>query len=154
MAHLSLNLQSLNLFRSCLQIPQPPQIVANPLQRHNTRKVNTLACQTNPNLGQSSTKEKSIAEHANSKERISPKVGPPKFPNKDIKKKIAIVSFLGAIGLLLSTRLHFFDGNNVTLKDHCAHALPSQEARPNRKPTVVEFDGDWCEVCGELDPDV
>ncbi|KAL2333646.1 hypothetical protein Fmac_014859 [Flemingia macrophylla] len=125
MAPLSSNLKSLHIFQPCLQIPQPPQIFANPY--HKTRKVKTFACQTNPNLHQSSSTEKSSAELDNRKGKGPPKVGPPKFPSKDIKKKIAMVSFLGALGLVLSSRLHFFDGKNMTLNDRCAHAVPSQE---------------------------
>ncbi|KAG5050974.1 hypothetical protein AAZX31_02G058500 [Glycine max] len=147
MACFSLNLSALHMFRPCVYIPQ---IVANPLQ-HQNRKIKILACQANQNLDQSSTTEKSVAELGNSKGTSSPNGVPPKFPSKDFKKKIAIVSFLGALGLLLSSRLHFF---GVPMKDHCAHALPSKEARPNGKFTVVEFNADWCEVRGELAPDV
>ncbi|QCD81697.1 thioredoxin-like protein HCF164, chloroplastic [Vigna unguiculata] len=91
------------------------------------------------NLDKSSTTEKSVAEFDNSKGKSTPKGVPRKFPSKDLKKKIAIVSFLGALGLLLSTRFHFF---GVPSKDHCAHAFPTEEAQHNGKPTVVEFDAD------------
>ncbi|KAH1206536.1 Thioredoxin-like protein, chloroplastic [Glycine max] len=124
MARLSLNFSALHIFRPCLNIPQSPLIVANLLilQHHKT-----------PELG-------------NSKGTSSTNGAPPKFPSKDVKKKIDIASFLGALGLLLSLKLHFF---GVPMKDHCthAHAVPSKEARPNgRKSTVVEFNADWCEV--------
>ncbi|KAK7386491.1 hypothetical protein VNO78_26761 [Psophocarpus tetragonolobus] len=151
MALFSLNLPTLHKFRPCLRIPQPPKIVANSLQRHKTRQVNILACQTNQNLPESSTTEKSIAELGSSKETSCPKCAPPKFPSKDFKKKVAIVSFLGALGILLATRLHLF---GVPLKDHCAHPLPSKEARTNGKSTVREFYTDWYEVGGELAPDM
>lgn len=65
-----------------------------------------------------------MAEFDNSKGKSTPKGVPRKFPSKDLKKKIAIVSFLGALGLLLSTRFHFF---GVPSKDHCAHAFPTEE---------------------------
>jgi len=71
-----------------------------------------------------SCQEKCVAELGNTKGTSTPKGVPRKFPSKDLKKKIAIVSFIGALGLLLATRLHFF---GVPSKDHCAHALPSEE---------------------------
>ncbi|KAK7263056.1 hypothetical protein RJT34_30640 [Clitoria ternatea] len=147
MARLSL---SFHQFQPCLHIPQPPQITANPLQPHNNHKIRILACQTNPKLHQSSPTEKSVGEIGNnSKGTSSLEVAPPKFPSKDIKKKIAVVSFLAALGLFSSSRFHF----GAPLKDHCAHALPSQEALSKGKPTEVEFYEDWCEVCGESAPD-
>ncbi|CAJ1942667.1 unnamed protein product [Sphenostylis stenocarpa] len=74
-----------------------------------------------------------------------PKGVPRKLPSKDLKKKIAIVSFLGALGFFLSTRVHFF---GVPSKDHCAHALPSEEVQHNGKATLVEFDAELFEVGG------
>ncbi|MED6145101.1 hypothetical protein PIB30_021910 [Stylosanthes scabra] len=152
-----INLHSL---RPCLQIPQPPRIIANP-QHHlkRTRKFITLACQTNPNLDDNSTTEKLVVEPSNNKGVSSPKDAAPssspppgllELPNKDINRKIAVVSTLAALGLFLSSRLDF----GVSLKDLSALALPYEEALSNGKPTVVEFYADWCEVCRELAPDV
>ncbi|KAK7359918.1 hypothetical protein VNO77_01886 [Canavalia gladiata] len=132
MPRFSLNLHT---FPPCLQIPQPLHIIANPLQRPKPHKINTLACQTKPNLDDSSATEKSVSELSSMKGTSSPKGAPPKFPSKDIKKKIATVSFLAALGLFLYTRFNF----GVSFRDHCAIALPYEEALPNGKPTVVEF---------------
>ncbi|XP_027347935.1 thioredoxin-like protein HCF164, chloroplastic [Abrus precatorius] len=149
MACLSLNTLGLHRFPPCLQIPQPLQFIANPLQRHKTHKIKTFACQTNPNLDESSTRvqrqEKSVAEPSSIRG-----TSPPKFPSKDIKKKIAVVSILAALGLFFSTRLNF----DVSMKDHCVLALPFEEALSSGKPIVVEFYADWSEVCGESAPDV
>ncbi|XP_057756670.1 thioredoxin-like protein HCF164, chloroplastic [Arachis stenosperma] len=153
---------SLNRFGPSPQIPQPPRIIANPQQRlKRTRKFITLACQTNPNLDDTSTKERLVVEPSNSKGTSSPQdaaapssssspPGLPELPNKDTNRKIAIVSILAAWGLFLSSRLDF----GVSLKDLTALALPYEEALSNGKPTVVEFYADWCEVCRELAPDV
>ncbi|XP_028768344.1 thioredoxin-like protein HCF164, chloroplastic [Neltuma alba] len=158
MARLSSNPISLHRFRPCLQIPQPPQIIGNPRYPHRkTRRFQTLACQTTPNLDETSTTERSVNE-ATSVNGQTSKVsraplgssGLPEFPSKDINKKIAAVSALAAVGLFLSTRLDF----GVSLKDLSAVALPYEEALSNGKPTVVEFYADWCEVCRELAPDV
>lgn len=45
------------------------------------------------------------------------------FPNKEINKRVAIASTLGALGFLLFTRLEF----GVSLKDLTALALPYEE---------------------------
>lgn len=72
------------------------------------------------------------------------------LPNKDINRRIALVSTLGAVGLFASPRLDF----GVSLKDLVAGAIPYEKALTNGMPTVVEFYADWCEVCRELVPDV
>ncbi|MED6136796.1 hypothetical protein PIB30_059127 [Stylosanthes scabra] len=149
---------NLHTFRPCLQIPWLPRNIANPQHRlKRTRKFITIACQTNPNLNDNSSTEKLVVEPSNNKEASSPKdaassspPGLPELPNKDINRKIAVVSTLAALGLFLSSRLDF----GVSLKDLSALALPYEEALSNGKPTVVEFYADWCEVCRELAPDV
>lgn len=45
------------------------------------------------------------------------------FPNKEINKRIAMASTLGALGFFLFTRLNF----GVSLKDLTALALPYEE---------------------------
>ncbi|ESW27982.1 hypothetical protein PHAVU_003G249400 [Phaseolus vulgaris] len=135
MSHFSLSLSTLHIFSPHFKIHQPLQILPIPFQRRSIRKVKIL----NQNLHKSSTTEKCVAELGNTKGTSTPEGVPRKFPSKDLKKKIAIVSFIGALGLLLATRLHFF---GVPSKDHCAHALPSEEAQHNGKSTVVEFDED------------
>ncbi|KAK7346478.1 hypothetical protein VNO80_20998 [Phaseolus coccineus] len=135
MSSFSLSFSTPHIFSPYFKIHQTPQILPIPFHRRNIRKLNIL----NQNLHKSSTTEKCVAELGNTKATSTPKGVPRKFPSKDLKRKIAIVSFLGALGLLLATRLHFF---GVPSKDHCAHALPSEEAQHNRKSTVVEFDAD------------
>lgn len=49
--------------------------------------------------------------------------GPPEFPNKNINKRIAVISTLAAVGLFLSARLDL----GVSLKDLSAAALPYEE---------------------------
>lgn len=49
--------------------------------------------------------------------------GPPEFPNKNINKRIAVISTLAAVGLVLSARLDL----GVSLKDLSAAALPYEE---------------------------
>lgn len=49
--------------------------------------------------------------------------GPPEFPNKNINKRIAVVSTLAALGLFLSARLDL----GVSLRDLTAAALPYEE---------------------------
>lgn len=74
----------------------------------------------------------------------------PELPNKEVNKRIALLSTVAALGLFLSTRLDF----GVSLGDLTALALPYEEALSNGKPTIVEFYADWCEVCRELAPEV
>ncbi|KAL9226873.1 hypothetical protein vseg_002634 [Gypsophila vaccaria] len=74
----------------------------------------------------------------------------PELPNKEVNKRIAVLSTVAALGLFASGRLDF----GISLRDLTAVALPYEEALSNGKPTVVEFYADWCEVCRELAPDV
>ncbi|KAG5069857.1 hypothetical protein AAZX31_01G169400 [Glycine max] len=147
---ISSNPIALHRFQPCLPISR--HFSANPRRRRptNTRKLQTLACQTNPNLDQKDTpttdEEKLVVEPSTSTTTSSL----PQLPTKNINNKIALVSTLAALGLFLSARLDF----GVSLKDLSANAMPYEEALSNGKPTVVEFYADWCEVCRELAPDV
>lgn len=47
----------------------------------------------------------------------------PELPNKDVNRRVALFSTIGALGLFLSTRLDF----GVSLKDLTALALPFEE---------------------------
>lgn len=49
--------------------------------------------------------------------------GLPEMPNKNLNRRIAVVSVLGAVGLFVSGRLDF----GVSLKDLSAAALPYEE---------------------------
>ncbi|TKY70519.1 glycerol ether metabolic process [Spatholobus suberectus] len=149
---LSSNPIALHRFQPCLPIPH---FIAVPRHRHiNSRKFQTLACQTNPNLDQKDTPptdEKLVVEPSTVNGQTSKTTSSlPQLPTKDVNNKIAVVSTLAALGLFLSTRLDF----GVSLKDLSAIAMPYEEALSNGKPTVVEFYADWCEVCRELAPDV
>ncbi|KAG8098314.1 hypothetical protein GUJ93_ZPchr0013g37862 [Zizania palustris] len=73
------------------------------------------------------------------------------FPNKDLNRRIALLSSIAAVSLFASRRL---DLGEVSLKDLAANAIAYEEALSNGKPTVVEFYADWCEVCRELAPDI
>lgn len=45
------------------------------------------------------------------------------FPNKDVNRRIALASSLGAVGLFFSSRLDF----GVSLKDLAANAVPYEQ---------------------------
>lgn len=75
----------------------------------------------------------------------------PPVPDKDLNRRVALLSTLAATGLFASQRLQL---GGFSLKDLAANAVPYEEALANGKPTVVEFYADWCEVCRELAPDI
>lgn len=122
-----------------------------------SRRFRSIACQPDPTLpGSSPITEKPLAEPDSVNDNpsqvttTSASASLPELPNKDVNRRVALFSTIGALGLFLSTRLDF----GVSLKDLTALALPFEEALSNGKPTVVEFYADWCEVCRELAPDV
>uniref|UniRef100_A0A7N0UM18 Thioredoxin-like protein HCF164, chloroplastic n=1 Tax=Kalanchoe fedtschenkoi TaxID=63787 RepID=A0A7N0UM18_KALFE len=122
-------------------------------QQNRMRKFRGVACQPNTDSSESPVTERPPDEPTNGstqKSEPSADFGLPEYPTKDLNRRIALVSALGAFGLFLSGRLDF----GVSLKDLSAAALPYEEALSNGKPTVVEFYADWCEVCRELAPDV
>ncbi|VVA09627.1 PREDICTED: thioredoxin [Prunus dulcis] len=157
MARVASNPVGLHRFRPCFQVAQLPQHARTSLHfRNEHRRFPTVSCQQTPDPTETSTTEKSIVEPGSGNDSSSQATsssrdsGPPKFPNKNTNKQVALVSTLAALALFLSGRLDF----GVSLKDLSVAALPYEEALSNGKPTVVEFYADWCEVCKELAPDV
>lgn len=154
MARVASNPVGLHRFRPNFRTPQTPhQLFKIPLHSQTaTRKFRSIArCQTNPDPTETPSTQEVVSGSSNSQAKsASVDNGPPEFPNKNINKRIAVISTLAAVGLFLSARLDL----GVSLKDLSAAALPYEEALANGKPTVVEFYADWCEVCRELAPEV
>lgn len=160
MARVAPNPLCLHRFRPYLQASHSSPSLLNSTFHYQTkpRKFPAVSCQTNPDSSETSTPtEKEVLEPGPVSDDTkredtgaSQDSGLPEFPNKDVNKRIAVVSLLAAAGLFLSSRLDF----GVSLKDISVAALPFEEALSNGKPTVVEFYADWCEVCRELAPDV
>ena len=50
--------------------------------------------------------------------------------------------------------LYRLSKGEVTLKTLEQNSLPLDTALRNKKPTIVEFYANWCEICRELTPDV
>ncbi|KAH8503469.1 hypothetical protein H0E87_014663 [Populus deltoides] len=160
MARVAPNPLCLHRFRPYLQASHSSPSLLKSTFHYQTkpRKFPTVSCQTNADSSETSTPtEKEVLEPGPVSDDTkredtgaSQDSGLPEFPNKDVNKRIAVVSLLAAAGLFLSSRLDF----GVSLKDISVAALPYEEALSNGKPTVVEFYADWCEVCRELAPDV
>ncbi|GAB2228384.1 hypothetical protein Droror1_Dr00010220 [Drosera rotundifolia] len=113
------------------------------------RRFRSIGCQNNnDSLSETPVEETPPVENQTS--TSSTEFVLPKFPNKDLNRRIAALSTIAALGLFFSTRLDL----GISLQDLSTAALPYEEALGNGKPTVVEFYADWCEVCRELAPDV
>lgn len=80
-------------------------------------KVSSLR-QDEPAAKDDSTEDKAEASSA------SQDAGNPTFPNKDLSRRIALASTIGAVGLFAYQRLDF---GGVSLKDLAANATPYEE---------------------------
>ncbi|XP_074317324.1 thioredoxin-like protein HCF164, chloroplastic [Silene latifolia] len=155
--HFSSNLVTLQRLPTSCDYYASPRILLQskfPLQLK-TRRLQYVACQgetteSSPETESSSTEPDSVDDKSSQATTSSTSPSFPEFPNKDVNKRVALLSTFAAVGLFLSARLDF----GVSLRDLTAMALPYEEALSNGKPTVVEFYADWCEVCRELAPDV
>ncbi|PWZ23082.1 Thioredoxin-like protein HCF164, chloroplastic [Zea mays] len=113
-----------------------------------------LACVAPPDSAEPQTDEQAVK--AESIQEDAPTSTPedaglPALPNKDLNRRVALLSTLGAVALFASQRLNL---SEASLKDLASNSVPYEEALSNGRPTVVEFYADWCEVCRELAPDI
>ncbi|RLN43003.1 hypothetical protein C2845_PM01G27030 [Panicum miliaceum] len=119
------------------------------------RRPGTLACVAPPDSAEQQTDEQTVKAESTEDEvqtTSTPQdAGLPALPNKDLNRRVALLSTLGAVALFASQRLNL---NEASLKDLASNSVPYEEALSNGKPTVVEFYADWCEVCRELAPDI